>query len=93
MKAKNKMHIGQHRIDHDLVISKVLDAILEITEIDPSAIFPDDKLTSSLGLNEARLHQLVQRVSETLSLDSAKKISIVGDIPLREFVSMIKRAA
>lgn len=74
----------------DPAITTVLDEILSLTQIDPAYISPDERLINDLGLDRCSVQTLVWNSAKKLNLDVSFEICRVGDLSLREIVSLLK---
>ena len=79
---------------HELnrVISIYLDNFLEVTGIDPSAVFPDDKLCKDLQISAVQIQQVVAATVKALDIELHLKTNDLDQITSRQIVDMVSQS-
>jgi hypothetical protein len=74
----------------DPVITAVLDQIVDLAQIDPSSVTPDERLTKDVGMERLQVQMLVFKSAQTLGLSVPFESCRIGDMSCREIVSLLK---
>ena len=73
------------------VISIYLDYLLEVTGIDPSAVFPDDKLCKDLNLSAVQIEKVVAGTAKALKIELHLTNHQIADITSRQIVDIVSQ--
>ena len=74
----------------DPVISAVLDSITDVSQIDVSAVLPDYKLGSDLGLSRMQIQMVLSQSATALGLQVPFEFCRVEDASPRELVQTLR---
>lgn len=74
----------------DNVVYKILNHVLTVTEIDPSAIEPDHRLIEDLGMSNKQFDCFLSEVRKDFRLREGFAVEQRHNMSLRRFVSLVK---
>ena len=78
------------RSGFDPVIAAVLDQIVDVTQIDPSSVSPDDRLLQDVGMERWQVQMVLFKAAQELGMGVPFENCRVGDMSCREIVSLLK---
>ena len=78
-------------LSDDEVISGVLDIIIDLTDWDPEAIWPDYALEADLKMSESELAQFFVQLQQRFLPNQRLDVSVWRKMTLREIVDSVRR--
>lgn len=75
----------------DPVINAVLEAILDVSQIDPEFMSPDSKLGQDLGLDRGQVQMVLHTAARSLHLPVEFESCRIEDSSARQVVDILKR--
>ena len=73
----------------DMIVSQILDKLLETTEIDPAAVEPDDRLKEDLGLSPEQIGLFLSAIGKDLNVEMPSQ-PLMSSLSLRQLVDQVK---